>query len=113
MVSTTADLNFFSLFPLCAAFVTQTAEAMTGAASIIVNDAGSVKLLSVWRSVAPAASKIAQSALLNEVCSSPPGGGLGRHPRCTVYGCLALFSTAGGGVADITSLVLNAQPVVL
>lgn len=58
-----ADLNFFYL---CAGFVTQTAEAMTGAASIIVNDAGSVNLLSVWSIVAPAASKITQSALLNE-----------------------------------------------
>lgn len=55
-----------SVFYPCAAFVTQTAEAMTGAASIIVNDAGSVKLLSAWRPVAPVASKITQSALLNE-----------------------------------------------
>lgn len=58
---------FFSTpFYPCAAFVTQTAEAMTGAASIIVNDAGSVKLLSMWHPVAPAASKITQSALVNE-----------------------------------------------
>lgn len=63
VVSVPADPPPF--YPL-AAFVTQTAEAMTGAASIIVNDAGSVKLLSVWRPVAPAASKITQSALLNE-----------------------------------------------
>lgn len=54
-----------------AAFAEQTAEAATGAASIIVNDAGSVKGLHVWRPVAPTGFKsfynnTPLSALLSE-----------------------------------------------